>query len=324
MHAPASFNFDTFDALKTGEPTVLEVLGRTHARLVDWLEPASAILGPALAASWEQPDADRLIVHLDPAARWHDREPLNGRLVEADQVRSHLRRGAELARAGRMPAVQRPQDWLRIRNVTTPGDTIRIDTDGPDPFILNTLASRFALVQAPEAVGAFEDNWHQLRAESVVGSGPFRYEGHTDGRLRFAAHAGGHTAPLLDAMEVFEPSDLVARFRERQLDEALFRDRREAPAALAGHESAVVTLWQYEESPIITTLSVGAAPWDNVNLRRGLSAALNRGELARRLFAGRAQACGPVSPAHTAFAHTESDLARFPGYRTDPAPDLAD
>jgi ABC-type transport system substrate-binding protein len=114
---------------------------------VDWLDPARAILGPALAASWEQPEPDRLILHLDPAARWHDREPLNGGPVTAEQVRSHLRRAVDLARAGRMPALQRPHDWVRIKNVTTPGDLVRIETDGPDPFLVNTLASRFALVR---------------------------------------------------------------------------------------------------------------------------------------------------------------------------------
>lgn len=324
IHAPASFNFDTFDALKSGEPTVLEVLGRTHSRLVDWVDPANAILGPALATSWEQPEPDRLILHLDPAARWHDREPLNGRPVQVDQVRSHLRRANELARAGRMPAIQRPQDWLRLRSVVTPGNTLRIDTDGPDPFILNTLASRFALVQAPEAVGAFEDSWHDLRPDSVVGSGPFLYDGQSESALRFSAHVSGHSSTSLDALHVSEPSDLVARFRDRQLDEALFRDRRDAPEAIAGNEATVTTLSRFEDSPIITTLSVGSAPWNSLDLRRALSAALNRGELARRLFGGRAEPSGPVSPAHAAFALAPEDLSRFPGYRSDYATDAAD
>ncbi len=324
LHAPAAFNFDTFDALRSGEPSVLEVLGRTHSRLLDWLDPPNAILGPSLATSWEQPEPDQLILHLDPAARWHQRPPLDGGPVEADQVRSHLRRGVDLARAGRMPALQRPQDWQRIRNVTTPGDLVRIETDGPDPFLLNTLASRFALVQAPQAVGAFEVTWPDLLPESVVGSGPFVYEGESASRLRFTAHTQGHAPPPLAALEVLPPTDLVARFRDRLLDEATFRDRRDAPAALEGNEDAVSALPRFEDSPIITTLSVGSLPWNNLNLRLALSAALNRPELARGLLAGRAQPSGPVSPAHAAFAYPETDLAPFPGYRPDLARDAAD
>ncbi len=324
IHSPAAFSFDTFDALQSGEPTTLEALGRTHSRLVDWLDPAGAILGPALAASWEQPEPDQLVLHLDPAARWHDRPPLDGQPVQADQVRGHLSRAVELARAGGMPALQRAQDWLRVRDVSTPGELVRIETDGPDPFLLETLASRFALVQAPEAVDAFEETWPELAPESVVGSGPFVYEGDSGGALRFVANRAGHAMPVLDALEVLPPRDLVARFRDRLLDEATFRDRRDAPAALEGNEGSVSALSRFEDSPIITTLSVGAPPWNNLNLRRALSAALNRSELARRLFAGRADACGPVSPAHAAFAYGEADLARFPGYRLDPAEDARD
>lgn len=325
LHAPSAFNFDTFDALRSGEPSVLEVLGRTHSRLVEWLDPAQAILGPGLAASWEQPEAGYLTLHLHPAARWHPRPPLDGRPVEASQVQAHLRRATELAAAGDMPAPQRPQDWLGLHSVTAPdGGLVRIETNGPDPFLLLTLASRFALIQPPEAVDAFEDAWAGRDPASVIGSGPFVYEGAADGRLRFAAHAGGHAPPLLDAVDVSEPMDLVARFRARELDEVTVRDRRDAPAALSGNESSVSTFTRYEDSPIITTLSVGAPPWNNLNLRLALSAALSRPELARRLFGGRADPSAPVSPAHAAFAYPARDLATFAGYRPNYEDEIAD
>jgi ABC-type transport system substrate-binding protein len=92
---------------------------------------------------------------------------------------------------------------------------------------------------------------------------------------------------------------------------------------VSGNESAVTAVTRFEDSPIITTLSVARPPWNDLNLRRALSAALNRRELARRLFGGRAEPSGPVSPAHH-WAHTPEDLARFPGYRADYAADIAD
>jgi hypothetical protein len=73
--------------------------------------------------------------------------------------------------------------------------------------------------------------------------------------------------------------DLVARFRDRLLDEATFRDRRDGPSPWKETSSAT-TLTRFEDSPMISTLSVGGPPWNNLNLRRALSAALNRPELA--------------------------------------------
>ncbi len=315
--APRSFNFDTFDAARSGDPTVLEVLGRTHSRLVEWADFLQPRLGGDLAALWEQPDAATFVLHLDPAARWHDRPPLNGRGLTAADAAASLDRIRQLASRGGLPGLQDATAYAAISRLT-PVDsvTLRLETAGPDPFLLDTLAGRFALVQAPESVSAFEASWPKLQPASVVGSGPFVFASGRDGVLSLDAFREGHRPPALDRLAVSGPGkDDPARFLAGDLDEAICRDRRDAPRLRGAPGGPFTELARFEESPVVTTFFAGAPPWNNPELVRALSGALNRPELARRLFAGRAAPAAAVTPATPAFALPESELAAFPGYR---------
>ncbi len=322
--APQSFNFDTFDAQRTGEPSVAQVLGRTHSRLVTWTDFAVPTLDGDLAADWEQPDPNTWTFHLHPQARWHNRTPLNGRAVTAADVVAHFERTLALA-DGALPLAQRAGEYASIRRITSPEDGVVVfETERPDPFLLSTLASRFALIQAPQAVDAFGDSWHDAQPEQVVGSGPFVYEGVVGSALRFSAFTGGHTVPYLDAIELHGPDDQAALFRDGSLDEVLTRDRRDAAALRADGRIGADELSRFEDSPVMSTFFVGAPPWNNPELVRAMSAALNRTTLAQHLFGGWAEPCGLVSPATPAFAPSLDALGATPGYRTDPAADADD
>jgi hypothetical protein len=322
--SPDSLNFDTFDAQRTGEPTVVEVLGRTHSRLLQWTNFAGAKLSGDLAASWEQPDEQTLILHLDPLARWHDKPPVGGRLADAADVVAHLKRMLSLAN-DKLPLNQRATDYASIADVSSPeGALVKLTMSLPDPFMLGTLAGRFALVQAPEAVKAFEAHWEDATAQQVIGTGPFVYTGADGGPLTFAAFRGGHRAPLLDALTVSGPSDDPAPFEAKTIDELLTRDRRDADAVRQALGDKVDELSRFEDSPVVTTFFAGGPPWDSAGLTLALSAALNRRELASRLFGGRAAASGPVSPATPAFALDDKELAAYPGFRDDYQADVRD
>lgn len=316
LAAPSGFDFDTFDSQLTGEPSVVEVLGRTHSRLLQWTDFAAPSLGGDIAARWEQPDATTLILHIRPGVRWHGQAPLDGRPLTAADCVAHIERARQLAQSGGLPLSQRAWEYSTIASVTAPGTgEVVIKTSRPDPFLLQTLAGRFALVQAPGAIEAFAGRWHKIEPQTVVGTGPFIFQGFTEnGALRFEAHRNSHAPPLLGGLEVSQPFGAAGRFLAGEIGEALTRDRRDA-ALLRSEAGGATELARFEDSPIISSLFVGAPPWNNVNLRRALSAALNRAEIVRRLFAGRAAPSGPIAPALPSFALPETALARFPGYR---------
>ncbi|MCC6388820.1 MAG: hypothetical protein IT302_15720 [Dehalococcoidia bacterium] len=322
--APSTLAFDTFDAQRSGEPALAEILGRTHSRIVEWAEYDPLRIGGDLATRWEQPDPETWSFHLDPRARWQPRAPLDGRPVTANDVVAHLRRAMELARTARLPAAQRQDDILRVRAVTAVDErTVRVTTDGPDPFLLHTLAARLAFVQAPDAVEAFAKTWHLQRPAEVVGSGPFLYTGANERTTAaFAAHMQGHRPPALDGLELEPAAGSRAMLLSGGSDEALLRDRRDA-AALRGRPE-FTEFARFEETPVISTVSTGGPPWNNPELLRALSGALNRTWLAAELFGGRAAPGAPIDPVFgRPFALTPADLARFPGYG-DPEADARD
>lgn len=325
LTANQSWNLDTYDAQRTGERSVLEILGRTHSRLVAWADSAGLRLDPALATAWEQPDANTLLLRLDPAARWHDRKPVNGRGFAAQDGVLHLQRMLGLAHDGKLPSLQAAAGFASVAKVSAPDDhTVRIETSRPDPFLLETLAGPAALVQAPEAVEAFEPSWQKLRPDSLIGTGPFVFKGFDGNDARFDAFRDGHRPAALDAIVVSPPGrDDADHFLAGERDEVVARDRRDAPRIRDGGvphtESAA-----FEDSPIITTFFAGSPPWNNPELIRAISGALNRTELARRLLAGRAAPSALVTPATPAFALSETELAAFLGYRDDFATDAAD
>ncbi len=310
--SPGRFNFDTFDAQRTGEPSVLEVLGRTHSRLVDWADSADPKFIPGLATSWERPDLATLILQIDPKARWDARAPTNGRAVTADDVRAHFTRQLELAK-GKLPVGQRPADFAKLHVASTGILTVTVRTEG-DPWALNTLASRYALVQAPEALEALAAAG-EPSPEHLRGSGAFRFTGRGEGgRLQFESARGGHLLSNLDGLEVFEPGS-PDEVLARRLDEFLAHDRRDAATLHA--EGRLVETPRYEDSPVISSFFVGAPPWNNSALLKAISGALNRKWLSDALFGGRADACGPVSPASGSFAPTQQQLAAYPGFGAD-------
>lgn len=307
--APGRFNFDTFDAQFTGESSVVDVLGRTHSRLVQW---AGRDISGDLAERWETPDNETLILHLDPDARWQPKAPLNGRAVTAGDVVAHLQRSLEVGSGGKAPLAQRYHAYASIATVDATGpDQVRLRLHQPDPFLLDTLASEFALIQAPEAVSAFSEVWSKLDSDHVIGSGPWLFDWADDG-LKFTAWRGGHRKPLLDELHVVEPSDAGKRFADGSVDEATTFDRRDAQALRESGSSIGAVRLQREL--IMSSFSIGGPPWNNPDLVTALSMALNRHPLVTKLLGSRAYFAGPIPGVLANAAITEKELAGLPGY----------
>lgn len=317
LAATSSFDFDTFDALRSGEPSTVELLGRVHARLLQWDDPAGARLGPDLAAAWEQPDPLTLLLRLDPRARWHGVPPLGGRPVTEDDVRLHLERALAIAREGSAPLVQRTGALRDVARVELPAPgLVRLVLARPSPLLESALAAEFALVQPPEPASRFDAD--PLDAALLAGCGSWRCTGFDGQSAKFEAHTAGHRPPLLDTLTVSPPTDTLERYRAGDLDEFPAFDPRDAAAAraVAGVQEFALP-WR---QAVVSTFSVSAPPWSDARLLEAISGALNRQWLIAGLFAGRALASGPLPPVYAA-ALPESDLAAFPGCAADPDED---
>jgi ABC-type transport system substrate-binding protein len=343
--APTGFGLDTFDAQLTGKSAVVEILGRTHSRLLNWDGGHGPGLTGDLASKWETPDDTTLILHLEPTAIWHDKPPLNGRPVTAEDVVTHFRRALDLAAHGTAPLAQRYQDYQFVDSVDSPAEgQVRFRLKTRDELFLGTLAGEFALIQAPEAVDSFAGTWSKLDSDHVIGSGAWTFDWADDG-VKFSAFRFGHREPHLDELYVTEPHDLAQRFIDGALDETIARDRREAAAIREKftttdggasnvrdikRDLALNRTYEYrrpEREIVMSTFNVGSPPWNNPALIEAISGALNRVELARRLFGERARPVQPVAVDGAGGKLSAERLKFEPGYGSlegeyQPSPEL--
>lgn len=328
--SPNSFTIDTFDAQLSGSAALNEILGRTHSRLLNWDLSHGLSLAGDLATRWETPDEQTVVFHLDPNAHWHERQPLNGRPLVADDVVAHFQRSLEIAAGDKAPLAQRYSDYASIQSVDSPtAGQVRFRLKQPDALFLGTLAGEYALIQAPEAVAEFAGRWSKLDSDHVIGTGAWTFDWADDG-ARFSAFRGGHREPLLEELLVSEPRDGVAgRFIDGSLDEVIVRDRRDS-AAISSAKSPIppryelrdiqraVALGQSFVSPrdereiVMSSFQVGSPPWNNVMLVNLISAVLNRSILARKLFGGRARSARPI-PALDDVGQLSGERLKFVG-----------
>ncbi|HYS94786.1 MAG TPA: ABC transporter substrate-binding protein [Candidatus Acidoferrales bacterium] len=82
-----------FDPQQTVAFTTMVPLSFTHSRLVkvkagSVVKPGTTPIEPDLAESWTQPNDTTYIFKLRRGARWHNKPPVNGREVTAEDVKT--------------------------------------------------------------------------------------------------------------------------------------------------------------------------------------------------------------------------------------------
>jgi len=133
------------------------------------VEPGTFITEPHLAESWETPDDTTYIFHLRKGIKWHNKPPLNGRELVADDVKFTFDRFlSEPGNADRhlLEAVERVEVVDRY--------TVKFVLKEPYVWLVDVLANpRSMWVIAPEVVQQFGD---LKKPEAVIGTGPFTLE----------------------------------------------------------------------------------------------------------------------------------------------------
>ena len=69
-----------------------------------------------LAESWEQPDATTIVLHIRRGVKWHDKEPMNGRELVADDVVFNFSRNLGLGEFAADGPSPESAFWARCRS----------------------------------------------------------------------------------------------------------------------------------------------------------------------------------------------------------------
>jgi len=165
-----------FDPHTTISFRTMTNLSFTHSRLLKVKAGATVVPGTTplegdLAESWSQPNETTYVFKLRKGIRWHNKPPLNGRELTADDVKWSYERFVS--------AKTNPSRGLleMIDRIEAPDkQTVRFVLSEPYAWFPNILASTSMWVVAKDAVEKFGD---LKKPEACIGTGPWmldRYE----------------------------------------------------------------------------------------------------------------------------------------------------
>jgi peptide/nickel transport system substrate-binding protein len=258
-------------------------LSFVHSRLVRHkvgagVQPGTFMVEPDLAERWEVPDDTTYVFHLRQGVKWHNKPPVHGRELVAEDVKFTFDRFLRekgnqdrelLASVDRVEVVDRYTVQFRLKE--------------PFVWLVNTLAyPRSMWIIAPEVVEKFGD---LKRSEAAIGTGPFLLE-HYEPNVKtvFTRHLDYFRPgqPWVDGVEwlvLEDPSSGLALYRTGHLDCGPWHTwsvRQEDLEALKQSHPHLM----YQDFLATNTWNIfmraDQPPFNDVRVRRALSQAIDR------------------------------------------------
>ena len=308
------------------------LMGLTNLGVMQWKSFGKGELEGGMAEKYEQPDPNTITFTMRPNVFWHNKAPVNGRQAVADDVVQFILRNKN---GKTLDGVDDPnfyrksayQNVDKVEAIDT--KTVKVTFAKPDPFFLTTLAGSYSKVQAPEAVRAFEKDYANMRADLVVGTGAFVLnEWSADGKSNWTRHEKFHTQVNWDGitwLPLFtDQSAQQAAFEQKQIDAFGPSQNSVLADLLKRFEGKIYESKAFGGNPMAGTYYGGAAPWNNPNLIGAIFRAIDRRQLIDTILQGRGVLAGNVPPSQSAFALTEAELVKLPGYLEDRATEEAE
>ncbi len=322
---PPTFDHHRSNSQLTFLP-VSGVLSRLHRFRVAWdvAEANNRAVEPDLAQSMESPDAVTWVVRLRPDARFHDIAPVNGRAVEAEDVKATLTRA--LAPENPNRALFNMVDPAQIE--TPDRSTVIFKLNFPyAPFIKLLASGYYSWILPREAVAGEYDP-----SRKVIGSGPFMMESYTpDVGVTYKRNPNWFEQgrPYIDGVKLAiipDAAQRLAQFTGGNLDylsisfDDLETMQRQNPRA------EVIKNWDPGDGQIFFQLGEPNSPFQDIRLRRALSLAIDREAYGRVMCNNQYIQGFWVSQTHGKWAlrmeHLSPEVARWYTYNPQEARQL--
>ena len=258
-------------------------LSFVHSRLVRHqvgaaVQPGTFIVEPDLAERWEELDDTTYVFHLRHGVKWHNKPPVNGRELVAQDVKFTFdcflkEKGNQdrelLESVDRVEVVDRYTVQFRLKE--------------PYVWLVNTLAySRSMWIIAPEVVDTFGD---LKKPEAAIGTGPFlleRYEPNVKTVFKRNPDYFRQGQPFVDGVEwlvLEDPSSGLAMYRTGQLDCGNWHQWSIRQPDLEAVKQSHPHL-KYQDVLANNTWNIfmraDQAPFSDVRVRRAISLAIDR------------------------------------------------
>jgi peptide/nickel transport system substrate-binding protein len=272
-----------FDPHLTRDARTHSALSFLSSRLLRYkvggdVRPGTFIVEPDLAERWEEPDDTTYVFYLRRGVKWHNKPPVNGRELVAEDVKFTFDRFlSEKGNPSRyfLDSVDRVEVVDRY--------TVKFVLHEPFVWLLDMLASATSMwIIAPEVAQQYGD---LKRVETAIGTGPFileRYEPNVKTVLRRNPDYFVPGLPYIDGVEwlvVEDESTGLAMYRTGQIDAGpgLQWDVRQADLDSL-KQSHPQLRYQDMLANNATTIwmRTDKSPFTDVRVRRAISHAIDR------------------------------------------------
>ena len=248
--------------------------------------PGTFIVEPDLAERWETPDDTTYIFHLRQGVKWHNKPPVNGRELVAEDVKFSFDRF--LTVEGN-PERQLLESVDRVEVVDR--YTVKFRLKEPFVWLLDILANAMCMwIIAPEVAQKYGDF---KKVETAIGTGPFlleSYEPNVKTVFKRNPDYFRQGLPYIDGVEwlvVQDESTGLAMYRTGQLDTGPggnWTVRQEDLEALKKSHPHL----RYQDMLAINSTTVwmrtDQPPFNDVRMRRAISQAVDRQALIEAVY----------------------------------------
>src|SRR6266852_2552662 len=211
-----------FDHHLTNNAKTSTTLSFVHSTLVRYkvgpeIAPGTFTVEPHLAERWEQPDETTYIFHLRHGVRWHNKPPVNGRELVAEDVKFTYHRFLTV-KGNPERYLLDPVDRVEVVDRYT----VKFVLSEPYVWLPHKLANALCMwIVAPEVVEKYGD---LKKADTAIGTGPFtleRYERNVKAVFKRNPQYFRSGQPFLDGVEwivVEDDSTGLAMYRTGKID----------------------------------------------------------------------------------------------------------
>jgi peptide/nickel transport system substrate-binding protein len=261
------------------------------------VQPGAFIVEPDLAERWETPDETTYIFYLRKGVKWHNKPPVNGRELVAEDVKfTYDRFLSEPGNANRF--LLEPVDRVEVVDRYT----VKFLLKEPYVWLVDALAYPWTTwIVAPEVVQQYGD---LKKPETAIGTGPFmleRYEPNVKAVFTRHPEYFRQGQPHVDAVEwliIPDESTALALYRTGQIDcgpQPTWSVRQQDVDELKQSHPHLV----YRDLVSIVPQAIGMrtdmAPFSDVRVRRAISHAIDRQGLIEAVW-GRGVPTAALAP----------------------------
>jgi len=290
-----------FDHHLTNNAKTSNTLSFVHSTLVRYkvgpeIAPGTYTVEPHLAERWEEPDDLTYIFHLRQGVKWHNKPPVNGRELVADDIKfTYDRFLTEKGNGNRylLDSVDRIEVVDRY--------TVKFFLKEPYVWFISVLAYPTSTwIVAPEVAQQYGDF---KKSETAIGTGPFileRYEPNVKSVFTRNQDYYRDGEPYVDGVEwlvIPDESTGLAMYRTGQIDcgpgTSWAVRQQDLDSLKKTHPQLRYQDFQSQSGSAIT-MRTDMPPFNDVRVRRAISHAIDRQSLIEAVW-GRGEPTPAVS-----------------------------